>query len=406
MRNDYHILIVEDNATERALLKSVLSKMDFDFKIHEAYSVKGAMEAIDTILPDLVLLDIGLPDGSGLELLKRFDREDRYADLPVILVSAFHDIDDKRRALNLGVTDFISKPIVAEDVTARVSVQIKFKKKLDDTRWASQKTNDGVKILYKQLDRANEKLKEVGRLKDEFISTVSHELRTPLTVIKESINIVYDATVGPINPDQKDFLETAKRNVDRLSRMINNVLDYQKLDSQFMKFAMEEGDINAIVQEVGNSFKLPLEKKGLGLEFRLQQDLPNISFDRDKIIQVVTNLIGNSMKFMEKGNIALITEKQGENFIQVSVKDQGLGIKPQDLDKLFKSFSQISTGMSRYAGGTGLGLALCKKIVEHHKGRVGVESVFGEGSTFYFILPTKEYLAQNGGQDAQKNTGS
>jgi PAS domain S-box-containing protein len=237
------------------------------------------------------------------------------------------------------------------------------------------------------LKAVQNKLTVAMNVKSEFTSMVSHELRTPLTVIKESVAIVYDETAGPINAVQKDFLESAKRNVDRLGRLINDVLDYQKLESNFMEFRMKEQSINTLVEEVGSGFKKVLENKGIELKLQLQPDLPMISFDNDKITQVLTNLTSNALKFTDHGTISLITEMQGANAVKVSVKDQGIGIKPEDLNKLFKSFSQISTGTGRQTGGTGLGLALCKKIIEQHNGRVGVDSVFGQGSTFSFILP-------------------
>lgn len=234
------------------------------------------------------------------------------------------------------------------------------------------------------------KLVEAMKSKSEFISMVSHELRTPLTVIKESVSLVHDGITGDVNANQKDFLATAKNNVDRLGRLINDVLDFQKLDSNLMIFTMKEQSINEVVSDVGKGFELILNKKNLSLRLELQEDLPNIKFDSDKIIQVVTNLMNNAMKFSDKGSIHLITQKLGDNAIKVSVRDEGIGIKESDLDKLFKSFSQIPTDAGRKTGGTGLGLVLCKKILEEHSGQIGVESIFGEGTTFYFVLPIKE----------------
>jgi len=240
------------------------------------------------------------------------------------------------------------------------------------------------------LKRIQNDLLDAMKVKSEFTSMVSHELRTPLTVIKESVAIVYDETAGPVNPDQKDFLETAKRNVDRLGRLINDVLDYQKLESHHMEMRMVQQSINDVIQEVRNSFEIVLAKRSISLEMRLQTDLPNINFDKDKIIQVLVNLVNNAVKFTDRGSIILTSQMIDGKAIKVSVKDSGIGIMKEDLDKLFKSFSQISTGTGRQTGGTGLGLALCKKIIEHHHGTVGVDSVYGQGSTFYFILPIEE----------------
>ncbi len=248
--------------------------------------------------------------------------------------------------------------------------------------------------LLNQMDLkrklAEEKVMEAARVKSDFTSMVSHELRTPLTVIKESVAIVYDETAGPINVDQKDFLDTAKRNVDRLGRLINAVLDYQKLESQPVTFTMVEQDLNKIIAEIGQSFILPLKSKGLRVQFELKPDLPFLKFDTDKITQVLINLINNAMKFTEKGTITLTSELSGDNAVKVAVTDQGIGIKKEDLGKLFESFSQISTGTGRQTGGTGLGLAISKKIIEKHNGQMNVSSVFGQGTTFYFILPVKE----------------
>jgi signal transduction histidine kinase len=248
---------------------------------------------------------------------------------------------------------------------------------------------DEIKKKTEELEQKNAKLRKLDLLKDDFVNNISHELRTPMTIIKESIDLVYDSTLGPITAKQKDFLETAKSNVDRLSRMINNVLDYQKFEAQKMVSNTYEGNINDTVKKVGEGFKTPLMNKGLRLEFKLAPDLPLFKFDNDQMIQVLTNLINNAMKFTSTGTIYLMTQKEGSNAIRISVKDEGIGLKAEDLNILFEPFSQIAT-TGYQVGGTGLGLALCKKIVESHKGRIGVESEFGHGSTFYFILPILE----------------
>ncbi len=246
------------------------------------------------------------------------------------------------------------------------------------------------KSLESAYKEAEIKIAEALVVKSEFISMVSHELRTPLTIIKESLSIVYDEIAGPINAQQKDFLVTAKNNVDRLARLINDVLDYQKLETPSKGFEMAEQSINDIVGTVGQGFRVPLARKNIVLNMQLQGDLPKASIDKDKIIQVLTNLMNNAMKFTDKGTISLKTETLGDNAVKVSVKDAGIGIKESDLSKLFKSFSQISTGKERKTGGSGLGLVLCKKIIEAHGGKIGVESVFGQGSVFYFVLPVRE----------------
>jgi len=229
--------------------------------------------------------------------------------------------------------------------------------------------------------------KRLERLKDEFVNTVSHELRTPLTAIKESIGIVLDGSAGQVNDEQKDFLDTAKRNVDRLGRLINNVLDFQKLQAGRVQLKMVPTDINDLVQEV-KAVMLPLARnRGLTIATDLATDLPAVAVDRDKIMQVLTNLMNNGLKFTEIGGLTVKTFVFDANHLCVSVKDTGLGIKKDSMSKLFQSFSQIATDRYRHPGGTGLGLVISKEIVEKHGGRIWADSEFEKGSTFSFTLP-------------------
>lgn len=221
--------------------------------------------------------------------------------------------------------------------------------------------------------------------KDKFMNMVSHELRTPLGAIKESVSLISEGKVGPMNEKEKEMLDIAKRNVDRLARLIDDVLDLQKIDAGMMEFILNENDMNETIEDVHRAMISLTAKKGLRFILKLDDKLPRVKFDRDKILQVLTNLINNAIKFTEKGDIT-ITSEQGDNFIRVSVKDTGPGIKTENLSKLFQRFSQLE----RKPGGTGLGLAISKEIIDLHGGKIGVESEFGKGAAFYFILPVKE----------------
>jgi len=241
----------------------------------------------------------------------------------------------------------------------------------------------------KELERANVQLKEVDKLKTAFISTASHELRTPLTAIKEGIAIVADGTAGPLNGEQNDFLDTAKRNVDRLARLINDLLDFQRLEAKRMQFKMEKGDINTIIREISKQMLPAVTSRNLKLTLALDEKLPEIIFDSDKIAQVLTNLISNALGATEKGGIEIASKRAG-NAVCVSVSDTGAGIKKEDMPRLFRSFSQIETKTGRKVGGTGLGLVISKSIIEAHRGKIAVDSKYGKGTTFSFFLPIDE----------------
>ncbi len=235
---------------------------------------------------------------------------------------------------------------------------------------------------------ADKKIKEAMDLKSQFISTVSHELRTPLTIIKEDIALIMDGATGRVKNKQRQVLEIAQRNIDRLARLINDVLDFQKLQSGRAKFNMQDNSINNAIETVYNTMVKAVKKNGVDLRLALDNTLPKVTYDNDKIIQVLTNLVSNAMKFTEKGSIT-IASRRIENAIRVSVCDTGCGIKQEDLPKLFHQFQQLMSGGSRKTGGTGLGLAISKDIVEKHGGRIWVESESGKGTTFHFLLPIK-----------------
>ena len=262
-------------------------------------------------------------------------------------------------------------------------------KELSEVNEATLNILEDLTLAKESLAEHAKKLEKALTARSDFISTVSHELRTPLTAMKEGIAIVLDGSAGPVNHDQKEFLDLAKRNVDRLARLINQVLDFQKLESGLMVFDIKEEDINTAIKDVCQTMSVSAKQKGLELVCQLQEGLVSIYFDRDKIIQVISNLVNNAIKFTDKGTITLNTAK-GNNFVQVSVRDTGVGVKKEDLSKLFQKFSQLGNVNERKTGGSGLGLAISKEIIEKHHGKIWAESRPGEGTVFHFLLPIKE----------------
>ncbi len=247
----------------------------------------------------------------------------------------------------------------------------------------------GVVRDINERKKAQAEVEKAMVIKSEFISMVSHELRTPITSIQEGINIVLEEGCGKVNRHQKKYLDIAKRNVDRLSRLINDVLNFQKLEAGKMEFNIQKNSVNETVKEVYKAMKTLAAGKKLTFSLHLEGKLPAIKFDKDKIIQVLTNVIDNAIKFTSEGGISVTTVKKG-NTICVSVKDTGCGIRKEDMPRLFHKFEQLSSVKYRKTGGTGLGLAISKRIIGAHKGKIWAESKFGEGTTFYFLLPIKE----------------
>ena len=269
------------------------------------------------------------------------------------------------------------------------SLEKKVEERTKDLKAAQQRTLHILSDLTdakNRLERETKELEKVLKIKSDFISTVSHELRTPLAAIKESIAIVLDGVTGNVTESQTEFLNMAKRNVDRLGRLINDILDFQKLESGKMVFNMQKNDMNEVVKETGNTMATLANQKDLEFSLELEENLPQFTFDKDKIIQVLTNLVSNAIKFTDKGGISIKTSSKG-NGIYVAVHDTGIGIKEEDIPKLFREFEQLEKGEDRKTGGTGLGLAISKKMIEGHDGRIWAVSEYGAGSTFTFFLP-------------------
>jgi len=208
-----------------------------------------------------------------------------------------------------------------------------------------------------------------------------------LTSMKESVNIVLDGVAGKINDEQKKFLDIAKRNVDRLARFINDVLDFQKLTSGKIVFNIQEHDITETVEETHRVMLALAKNEGVDLSIKLEDNLPRASFDRDKIIQVLMNLISNAIKFTpKKGKVSVTVRCQGEELV-IGVSDTGIGIPKEALPKIFDRFYSV-TRYGKPIQGTGLGLSIVKKIVMVHGGRIEVESEPDHGTTFTVFLPS------------------
>lgn len=241
----------------------------------------------------------------------------------------------------------------------------------------------GICIDITERKQTQEASIALANAKSKFTSTVSHELRSPLAAIQEATNLVLDGSLGPVNDDQKDVLGTAKDNIDRLGRLINNVLAYQKMEAGEIGLALNEHDINEVVREVHKSTMLLARDRRQDLVMQLGTNLAKVKFDKDGIFQVLTNLLANAVKYSEGGTIIIQTQLENSE-LHVSVRDCGLGIKKEYLGKIFKPFSQV--GDNRKSG-TGLGLAIAKEIVLAHHGRIWAESEVGKGSVFHFTLP-------------------
>lgn len=241
------------------------------------------------------------------------------------------------------------------------------------------------KDVKEKLSTLSEELKKALSIQSKFTFLASHELRVPLAAMKEGTAIILDGSLGEVNEKQKEFLTIIKNNIDRLILLVNDILNFQRMETGKIRYKETSVDVNNVIEEVSKSFQFLLEKEGLSISLSLQKDLPQITIDKGKLQEVLYNLVENGRKFTEKGGITISSKKDNGNIV-ISVKDTGKGIKKEDLEKLFQSFAQIGDGSSKQKG-LGLGLVISKHIVEHYGGKMWVDSVFGQGTTFYFSIP-------------------
>ncbi len=234
-----------------------------------------------------------------------------------------------------------------------------------------------------------ERLERAMQVKSNFISTVSHELRTPLASIKSSIDILNTEVPGKLADDQKVFLGRVKSNIDRLARLINDVLDLSKLESGKMTIHYVPIRPEEVVKEVVEMHRGVIRNKEIELDMVFEKELPLLLADKDRLTQVLNNLINNALKFTSQGKVSIVVSCEGQGMMRFSISDTGAGISEEDLPKLFQKFQQVG-GVSQQVSGTGLGLAICKEIVEKHGGRIWVESQLGKGSAFIFTIPMKQ----------------
>jgi len=244
-----------------------------------------------------------------------------------------------------------------------------------------------------------ERTKELDRMKSEFVAVVSHEVRTPLTSIKGSLELLGDERFHLLPPPQKELLSICQANTERLITLINDILDFSKLESSKLSLNFESVEVGRIVPEAVDHIKNLAGIKGITIDIHMEGTAGVIEADPMRVAQVITNLLGNAIKFSPENGKIEVWARGSEEEVSVAIKDYGKGISQRDLSRLFQRFAQLDSSTTRKAGGTGLGLVISKGIVEQHGGKIWVESGLGKGSTFSFSIPRLRESSEDGSED-------
>lgn len=360
-----NVIVVDDTPANLQLLTGMLKERGY--KVRPVPSGKLALQAAKNDPPDLILLDIMMPEMDGYEVCERLKADEKLREISVIFISALNETMDKVRAFVVGGVDYVTKPFQFEEVNARVSTHLEL-----------QRQRRKLKENYEQLRRLEE-------LRDNLVHMIVHDLRNPLTGISGFLDLALALERETLTEDGLEYLQTAKRSTKAVIDMVSAVLDVSKMEAGEMKLHLAECDLVRIAADLMSDMQSLKEAREMIL------DAPpapvTVVADKDLILRVIQNLLGNALKFTPSDGWIRLGIEPDENRVCVRVWDNGPGIPPEYQERIFEKFGQVEARANRQKHSTGLGLTFCKLAVEAHGGSVGVESEVDKGSTFWFVLP-------------------
>lgn len=396
-------LVTDDDIIIRMFARESLEQAGW--AVMEAENGIEACELFEKCPPDVVLLDVMMPGMDGFATCAALRRLPAGEHTPILIMTGLDDFESITKAYDAGATDFILKPLNAMLLTNRIRYMVRASQVLRELR-ESQAT----------LTQARDAAIEGARIKSEFLATMSHEIRTPMNGVLGMTDWLLDT---PLTAEQLDCAQTIRSSGDALMVIINDILDFSKIESGKLSLELLDFDLSLFIDRVLALFGERAKRKGLLLTSRISQDVPTaLCGDPARLQQILSNLLANAIKFSDHGTVSILVEldqrppeqrlefpatRYGElsaqqdrvTHLRFSVSDNGIGIAPSAVAKLFQPFVQADGSTTRKYGGTGLGLAICKQLVELMGGHIGAESDPGSGSVFRFTVPLQQQLQNN-----------
>lgn len=379
-----NILIIDDTLESLQLLATTLSKQGY--KVRGAAKAQMAIRTAQLSPPDLILLDIRMPEMTGYEVCELLKKDELTYEIPVIFISALDEVMDKVRAFSVGGVDYITKPFQVEEVLARIEHQLTIRRLSKQL----QENNEQLQQEIQERRKAEESAAAANRTKSEFLANISHELRTPLNAILGFTQVMNRDSHTTV--EQREYLEIINRSGKHLLELIDDILDLSKIELGQVNLNEKVFDLYRLLDNLEELFQIQAEQKELELIFIVSPSVPQyIKTDEQKLRGCLLNLISNAIKFTRYGhvNVAVERSQKSQLNLQFLVSDTGPGISAEDMEKLFDAFVQTSAGIAA-AEGTGLGLAITKNFVELMGGQITVDSVVGEGTIFEFNIQLSE----------------
>jgi signal transduction histidine kinase len=355
------VLVVDDDRMNIRILGGILRAEGYT--LGEAGSGEKALELYEQFQPDLVLLDVMMPGIDGFETCRRLKKTYGEKSAPVIFITAKNETDDVVQGLAAGGVDYLPKPFNAKEVLARIRSHLQ------------------NQLLYEQLIKAD-------AAKNRFLGMAAHDLRNPLASIRGLAEFLREGAVGPLNADQLDLIKTIQDASHAMLDLVNELLDVATIESGELKLSLENHNLTELAAKSVALTNMEAAKKKTHVTFAAPREPAVLPIDPAKMRQVIENLLSNAVKYSPPGSTVTAAVAVGPaRNISFSVRDQGPGIPENERDRLFKDFGRLSAKPTGGEKSTGLGLAICRKIVEAHRGTIVAENLPAGGCEFRVTLP-------------------
>ena len=396
MEETLKILVVDDDEVDRMAVRRALTKAGVQMELSEVGDANCAIAALKDISYDCVFLDYGLPDLDGLTLIKTLRSEK--IKVPLIVLTGQGDDQIAVELMKAGATDYLSKSRISPETLAvvlrqsirvfRAETQVALaNKQLRENNELLRRKNQELEAQRQKISLQNLKLLEASKLKSQFLATMSHELRTPMNAIIGFSQMLLRTKSNDFTDKQTDMLQRIFNNGKNLLALLNEILDFSKLESGNLELKPERFNLSSVVKAtVAELHSLALEKN---LSVEVHDDLkdPMVINDSVRVRQIIVNLLSNAIKFTESGAIQIEISDLPEDRVAIAVSDSGIGIPKTELDRIFEAFRQVDQTTTKKYQGTGLGLAVVHSLIQMMRGQITVESELDRGSVFLVELP-------------------
>jgi signal transduction histidine kinase len=383
-----HLLIVDD---EEQILNALRRQFKREYEVFTATDADKACAIMRESPIDVVISDQRMPGITGSEFLCRV--KDAYPHVVRVLLTGYADVQAVIDSVNRGsIYRYVTKPWDPDELAATIraafsrhALEARNRQLVDDLREANRTLEARVAERTAELERANRQLTDSIEEKNRLLGMAAHDLRTPIAVIRGFIDLVADPRTPP--EDFDEFVNIIRATLHDMLQLLNSLLDLSAIESGKVQLALARTDVAEFVEQVARIQRVLGAQKNIRVDTFIEPGLPVFPFDRVRIEQVLTNLFSNAFKFSHSETTVTLSVRRAGDQIEFSVADQGIGVPPEELDRVFHEFQKLQGRPTADESSTGLGLSICRRIVEMHGGTIGVESRVGQGSRFYFRLP-------------------